>query len=160
MSLMIWISQATGWAVPDIPKYVFLSVPEMTKTAYECEKPSIENEHICSMDDQDIIGSDALMKPLALYDTRNETIMLPLTFDIDSPKDQSILLHELVHYIQWHNKLYPAKYDCRQHTEKEAYDLQEKFLLESGMDIHEEIKIGKLLRFMLTSCDAGMSWGR
>lgn len=161
MSLMIWISQATGWAIPEAPNVKYATKAEMVSLAYECDiKIDVDNKYVCELSDEEKATGDDLIKPLALYDTVREVVILPKYFDASSIKDQSILLHELVHYMQWKNKIWPNEYICREHTERDAYKLQEQFLAEAGMDIHEEIQIGPLLRFMLTECQGGMSWGR
>ncbi len=160
MSLMIWISQATGWAVPDAPKIEHKTQAQLVRIAYECDlKITEENNFVCKSTDEMIDKEDAILKPLALYDTIKEIIYLPAKWNPDNIKDQSILLHELVHYMQWKNKIYPKQYGCRAETEKEAYDLQEKFLAESGMDLHKTLPLGHLLRFMLTSCSSVMYYG-
>ena len=157
---MIWISLATGWAIPDVPKYVLFNDEQMIQMAYDCAgEGAVENKYICEMPVEELTNNPAIIKPIALFDTRDHVIMLPDDFDEKKIRDQSILLHELVHYMQWKLELYPKNYTCRQQTEFEAYDLQEKFLAERGLDLHKVIKIGPLLRFMVSHCDGG-AWGR
>ena len=157
---MIWISQATGWHVPEVPAIAFMTPTQLARTAYECDKPTIDNEAICSLSDEEIKLNPGVMRPIALYNTETELVMMPAEFNVDKIRDRSILLHELVHYMQWKNGIYPKQYPCRQATEAEAYNLQEKYLLEEGgVELHDVIEIGPLLRFMLTTCQ-DMGWGR
>lgn len=53
------------------------------------------------------------------------TIYLTAGFDPDNPNDQARLLHELVHYLQWHNG--EKRYEYRDRLEVEAYRLQEEW---------------------------------
>lgn len=77
------------------------------------------------------------------------TIYLPSRFDPDEPTDQSRLLHELVHYVQWaHGK---DKGACRGELEVEAHDLQDAWRAERGLgptlDVFRRILLG-------AACDA------
>lgn len=51
------------------------------------------------------------------------TIHLRSEFDVDDPNDQSRLLHELIHYVQWSN--HQQKNTCLGRLEVEAYELQD-----------------------------------
>lgn len=58
------------------------------------------------------------------YD-KDITIYLNTDFDPNDPADQSKLMHELVHYIQWHNG--EDEHKCWAHLEVEAYELQDQW---------------------------------
>lgn len=59
------------------------------------------------------------------------TIYLHGSFDNAKPAYQSWLLHELVHYIQWHNGEHIDA--CWGQLEAEAYRLQDQWRVEKGM---------------------------
>ena len=62
---------------------------------------------------------------------KNE-INLRDTWNIHDPFDKSVLLHELIHYVQDLNEV---KFDCVQQMEAEAWPLQKKYLLQyHGVD--------------------------
>ena len=44
--------------------------------------------------------------PLALYNHENNEIIVREGFNIDTIHDQSVLFHELVHHMQFHNGVY------------------------------------------------------
>ena len=67
---------------------------------------------------------------IALYDPRRKLIHLVRPWHPDQPRDQSVLLHELVHHVQ----LTSRSWYCLQETEWQAYRLQEKWLAEAGID--------------------------
>lgn len=62
---------------------------------------------------------------------KNWTIYLNAGFDPNDPSDQSRLMHELVHYVQWHNGR--DKGSCWGHLEAEAYTLQDKWQVEHNI---------------------------
>ena len=65
-----------------------------------------------------------------LYDKPNRKITLVRPWDASKVYDVSILLHELIHFVQYNNK----EWVCWNETEWEAYKLQEAWLLERGHD--------------------------
>lgn len=64
-----------------------------------------------------------------VYDEKTKRICLAKPWHASSPKDRSVLLHELVHHVQFENHAWP----CPKAAEWEAYKLQETWLLEHGM---------------------------
>lgn len=63
----------------------------------------------------------------AFYDTKEDVIYLPDTFNIHSAWHKGVLLHELLHYVQDQND---AKFPCNAKMEAEAWPLQKQYLLE------------------------------
>jgi hypothetical protein len=61
-----------------------------------------------------------------------QTIFLYPHFDPADPADQSRLLHELVHYLQWHNGEHTRK--CWGVLEAEAYRLQDEWRAQNGIN--------------------------
>ncbi len=61
------------------------------------------------------------------YDTKEDIIYLPDTFDQYNAWHKSVLIHELIHYVQDQNK---TKFDCTAEMEAESWPLQKKYLLE------------------------------
>jgi hypothetical protein len=67
----------------------------------------------------------------AFYTPWDNTVHLPDTFDPDSMEDKSILLHELVHFLQDLNHIYGAT-ECER--ERPAYAAQAKWLKDHGVN--------------------------
>lgn len=65
-----------------------------------------------------------------LYDKQQYKIILVKPWQASVHYDVSTLLHELVHVVQYQNK----NWLCWQRTEWEAYQLQEQYLKEHGID--------------------------
>ncbi len=63
-----------------------------------------------------------------VYDETTEQICLAKPWNASSTKDRGVLLHELVHHVQYQSK----SWVCAKATEWEAYKLQEAWLLEEG----------------------------
>ncbi len=63
-----------------------------------------------------------------VYDETTEQICLASPWSASNTKDRGVLLHELVHHVQYQSK----GWACAKATEWEAYKLQEAWLLEQG----------------------------
>lgn len=92
---------------------------------------------------------------LALYLDTGEVLYLQDGWAPDNPRDVSILVHELVHHMQ---AVAGRKYRCRGEQEKEAYDVQERFLASIGRKIEDVIEIDRLFLFFVTTCQDGRTW--
>lgn len=66
----------------------------------------------------------------AAYDSQRRRINIVGQWSPDNIRDQSILLHELVHDVQLQNR----EWYCLQQPEWEAYQLQDAWLQEQGVD--------------------------
>ncbi len=82
----------------------------------------------------------------ALFDTENYRIYLRDTLKVEEPMDNSFIVHELVHVLQF-RKFGDANFSsCRKRvaSEQQAYYVQNNYLGEEGIDWRE----GFLVRFM------------
>ncbi len=62
---------------------------------------------------------------------KSQTIYLTSEFDITNRQHQSYLLHELVHYLQWHNG---EGSNCWGNLEVEAYKLQDEWRFQQNLN--------------------------
>jgi len=107
-SLLIWIGANSDLTVNmDIPMVLFLPQDQMEQRYFG----DVENHGDLH----------------AFYDMDKNTIILPDTWDRRRPWDLSVLLHEIVHYVQDHNSI---QYNCTAEMEKESWPLQAKYLQE------------------------------
>jgi|TARA_R110001583_G_scaffold179487_1_gene336298 hypothetical protein len=150
--LMIWIGGHTGFPIPDPPRIIVKTQSEIRHIAYECDKLITEDKSlydtICSLE---YTNDPKTIDVLALYDHTNKTIYLPTYFDKDNMAHRAILLHELVHHLQYQSG-YNKKIQCLPLLEKQAYDLMDMWLDENKAVMPPELSVGPLLRFMLTNC--------
>lgn len=65
-----------------------------------------------------------------LYDLEKRRIVLTEPWDADDPRDQAVILHELIHHVQWTSR----DWECHGAPEPEAYRLQEQWLAERGIE--------------------------
>ena len=106
LSLIAWLNLHTEYDTNvDLPNIV------ITEQANMCQSYGIRDAGTCKA-----------TKLKGFYDKRL-TIYLHSDFDPQDPTDQSRLLHELVHYIQWQNER--GSNDCWGMLEVEAYNLQD-----------------------------------
>jgi hypothetical protein len=154
--LMMWIGGHTGFPIPDSPNILVKTQSEIRYIAYECDKLKIENEdlynNICRYSTQaGSVDDPRAIDVLAIYDHTNKTIYLPTYFDKDNMAHRAILLHELVHHLQYQSG-YNKKVQCLPLLEKQAYDLMDIWLEENNTVMPPDLTVGPLLRFTLTNC--------
>lgn len=113
LSMMAWLHFHTGYDTQvELPNITITEVGNL------CMNYGVKPAHCESM------------KLKGFYNER-ATIYLHGQFQDENTSDQSHLLHELVHYIQWHND--ENLNGCWGVLEAEAYRLQDQWLVERGM---------------------------
>lgn len=125
ISLMQMAAPAMDIDVPrEVPTVRYLSECAMQR---EYEGPAFKR---CKKDGELRVG--------AFYVPETNTMTLPEGFDPDNPGDQSILLHELVHYMQDVSGkdvvIYLSAQCPVRRIEMEAYAIQFAFLAMRGID--------------------------
>lgn len=85
---------------------------------------------------------------VALFDTDHYRILYLAQLDPDNPADNSFLIHEIVHVLQYHQKGEAIYADCTTllQTEGQAYRAQNAYLRREG----QLMRVGEVLRF--TTC--------
>ena len=140
LAMMLWIHNATGYTIPEIPEIKFLSTMDLRSYAYGCDQVPIPNgnDDICAArKDWDL---DTKSNPIALYDHIDKIVILNKNFDIKTIRDKSVLFHELVHHLQYENDI-DSTVKCQGELEKEAYTLQDEWLQETyGVNVWDTIQ--------------------
>ena len=147
---MMWISQATGYSIPPPPNLSFIETSEeMFNIAHECN--NIENASWCKeyKETQDTGDFEAGSNILALYDRKTKTILLKKSWNAESIVDRSILLHELVHHLQYENEIVDR---CKGEIEQEAYEVQDEWLKQYGTNIFDALNLGYLYYLTIITC--------
>ena len=120
-TLLAWVVAQTGLAAPDVPRIVVDQIG------------TVKNENV-----------------QAFYRHATATIYLSETWRSDRLRDQSILLHELVHHVQWFNRVSAP---CVSAFERQAYDLQVRWLREQGVaDPYKLIRIDDFTVIIYSAC--------
>ena len=114
LSLIVWIGANSEYEV-DFPQPIVV----MTTQHNMCELFGISDKFLC-----EISG-------LKGFYNEDMTIYLGTDFDQNDSHHVSRLLHELVHYVQYKNG---EDYLCRGNLEVEAYDLQDEWRKDQGLE--------------------------
>jgi len=150
LSLMIWIGGQTGFPVPEPPTISTKTTKEFVYFLNDCDNLEKKDKAVCVPTDQ------KSREILALYNHITKEIYLPSYFNKNNMGHKAILLHELVHHMQYLSG-YNKKVYCIPMLEKQAYDLMDLWLVENNAVMPEDLKIGPLLRFTITTCE--VPWG-
>lgn len=114
LSMLAWLNLHTEYEVsPQLPNIAI-----------------VENSNLCRLYG---VSDAAYCQSIQLKGFYNEsqTIFLHADFSATNLQDQSRLLHELVHYVQWANGEHVD--GCRGMLEVEAYELQDEWRYQQGM---------------------------
>ena len=151
LAMMLWISNVTGYSIPEIPNIINLNTMDLRSYAYGCEQTPIPNgnEEVCDAKENWDLDRANL---IALYDHIDKKIILNKKFNIKTIRDKSVLFHELVHHLQYQNDI-DSTVECTGDLEKEAYTLQDKWLQEKyGVTVWDTIEINRLYFLIITNC--------
>jgi hypothetical protein len=85
----------------------------------------------------------------ALYDDRRRIIYLHEGWAGKSPRDVSLLVHEMVHHMQ---NAAGKKFTCPQEREKDAYKAQSEWLALFGRTLEQEFEIDGMTMLVRTNC--------
>ncbi|MEQ8290361.1 MAG: hypothetical protein RIB78_11635 [Gammaproteobacteria bacterium] len=114
-TLMLWIGQHTS-----LPQEQ-LNVPEITKVSgYEIASIAFGGQIPKNVDPEKL-------QIYGLYNFHEKTVYLLDSIDLDTTEGKSILLHELVHFIQYEMNL-EKDAACMNELEALAYTLEARFL--------------------------------
>ena len=150
--LMVWINGATGLPIPtNTPSIQFVSDVEMFRIAYQCDDDKLALQYCdeaANSKKENLVANT----PIALYNNEQKTIILKDQWNRKTIKNRSILLHELVHHMQYEAGI-ERDYPCRGAIEREAYEAQNKWLKEfHDTDIFVVLDLGKLYYITITHC--------
>ncbi len=126
-----WIALQTGLAPVQAPRIEFVGPSAMSERAF---------------------GPGVAPSPLlrALYSQPEATVFLRRGWDAAKLRDQSELLHELIHHFQ---NVHRLPFACGAEREKLAYDLQIRWLREQGVaDPYEFLEINAFFVVMNSVC--------
>ncbi len=119
--LLGWVSgQLRGLGVEvnnEMPDIQRVSSKSMLKIAFGKDIPRAVNQKN--------------MQIYGLYNFKNKTVYLLDSIDLETEKGKSVLLHELVHYVQYQNG-HDKKVNCKNELENLAYHLEARYLQEHG----------------------------
>jgi hypothetical protein len=133
MTLMLWIGANTNYNVD-------LSLPEIIRM----DKAPLEFHYFgdSTPKDSDIHG---------FYSIKDKKIYIRGEYPLTHPWAQSLILHELLHYIQDMNNV---SFLCVAEMERETWPLQQKYLKE----VHNfDWDYDKLWYLLISTCPSGIN---
>lgn len=87
----------------------------------------LDDETVLKKDQHTASFQDFVDQLVAVYDHRQKTILISSKIDIQSPYARSVIVHELVHFIQYQQGV-NRKVDCLNALERDAYDIQARYM--------------------------------
>ena len=115
--LIIWINEHTSFANPtnDIPVVKYVSTKKMAEVAFKKNFSKFLEQKT--------------LKILGLYNFEEKVVYLLDNIDLRAEKGKGVLLHELVHFLQYQNG-HDKEVSCVNELEPMAYLLEIKYLAE------------------------------
>ena len=86
---------------------------------------------------------------VSVYDPKKREILLPLGWSAITPAEQSVLVHEMVHHLQYSAHI---KFNCPQELEAAAYKAQEKWLQLFGKSLESEFGLDGFTILVNSNC--------
>lgn len=146
-SIMTWLAANFDLPVsPDLPKIEFAPPMKLTAMRYKGLMPQGWRED--AIRDPSIQAAHQ-REVVAIYNDRTQTIVLPESWTGTTPVERSILVHEMVHHLQYLAKL---KYECPAAREKLAYEAQSDWLKLRGLDLETEFGVDLFTIFVTSAC--------
>lgn len=135
IKIIDWLTENSKYEYngEELPDVVFETIPDMCKVLYPNGVP----------DPCEIAG---------YYNNDTNTIYIadtPTTHMVEEGYKEAVLVHELVHFLQWINGEYD-KVACRQELEKDAFKLQDQYIDEYGLP--EENQNDPLFALLVSNC--------
>jgi|TARA_Y100000590_G_scaffold452401_1_gene595510 hypothetical protein len=130
-ALMIWIGANSSLdTLVDIPQVIFLPQEQMESLYYSTGNQKSGTLH-------------------GFYNTKQDVVILPDTWDRRKGWDLSVLLHEVIHYVQDMNGI---TFQCLAEMEKDSWPLQQKYLKE----VHNiDWNYDELWHLVISTCNPG-----
>ena len=133
MSLMIWISSQTGYPIPEIPNVALMPPQDLKYLTYHCWNITPMNRTVCNTPVEEDEKRGLVIQ--AIFNDHDQTIYFNQDVienaktNLDEVLIRGMLLHELVHYMQYLNGDFDTV-SCRRQLEMKAYKMQHRWLMD------------------------------
>lgn len=143
-----WLSQSFDLPPSaSLPRIVIASPERFVTVRYRRLIEGQRPETVPEMKDEPL--SQQFDDVVAFYETANRTIFLREGWSENTPKDVSVLVHEMVHHLR---NLSGFTYACPGEREKLAYAAQQEWLALSGRNYFDEFETDRMTLFVRTTC--------
>jgi len=139
-----WITRNFDLPGADAPKIELASPMQIAALRYRGLLPQM---HPVPADGQPLLGTGSSV--VAVYDSLRQIIFLPEGWTGESPAEQSVLVHEMVHHLQNRAQL---RFHCPEEREKLAYEAQERWLSQFGTSLEQEFEIDPFSLLVRINC--------
>lgn len=144
--IVLWLASNFDLpAVDDRPHIEFVPAAEMAAALHRGLSKLPLPDHL--------VDSDALLsgypRVIAFYSDATDTLYLPSQWTGGTVAEVSVLVHEMVHFLQDRADL---KYDCQGAREKVAYAAQERWLQLFNTTLEAEFEIDTFTLVIKTRC--------
>ena len=147
IAIVTWISANTDLpATYQLPTIRYISPTEITFFRYSAFSPA-ERQKIAAI--QDALPAKQRNSIVSVYDHKKHEILLPIGWSPVSAAAQSVLVHELVHHLQYSAQV---KFGCPQEQEATAYKAQDQWLKLFGKSLESEFGIDKFTILVNSNC--------
>jgi hypothetical protein len=116
------------------------------------ERPQVRHvppQHLTSIRFGGVVGAGHDQNVLGAYDARSQTVFLRDDWDSRNAADVSVLVHELVHFLQdrasW-------SYECPGEREALAYEAQQRWLQLFGKSLEGAFDLDAMTLKLRTAC--------
>lgn len=123
IALIIWINQHSQFEYD--PHHGLPAIRQAEQMALAAV--IVDDEAELKKDQYTVSFQDFVDQLVGVYDHRQKTILISSKIDIQSPYARSIIVHELVHFIQYQQEV-NRKVDCLNALERDAYDIQAYYM--------------------------------
>lgn len=129
-----WVAQRMALPLPaELPEVAFATREKLTALRYAGEP-----------------GGG--LEVVALYEESTRTLLMPQGWTGIDVVDLSILVHEMVHFMQ---DVAGQRFDCPTAREAAAYELQDAWLREAGTSLEAEFEVDGMTLMLLSACGYG-----
>lgn len=143
-TIVLWLSANFGFSVNlDHPRIEL--VPQSRIVAIYYRDPARHQGAAVASQEENKTERDIV----SIYDSTTRTIYLRHDWSGKTPSDLSVLVHEMVHYLQDREK---QKFECPQERERLAFKAQDEWLKLFTTDLEREFQIDPFTRLVVTRC--------
>ena len=133
-AIVTWIAANTDLPANYVlPHIRYASSTEITYVRYGAFSPDEKQKVAAALS---ALPGNERNTVVSVYDPKKQEIILPVGWTAVTPAEQSVLVHEMVHHLQYSAHL---KFNCPQELEAAAYKAQEKWLQLFGKSLETEL---------------------
>ena len=145
--IVTWLSANTDLpANYNLPHIRYTSPDEITDVRYGTLRQG-KKQNVAAA--QASLPANQRNSVISVYDPEKQEILLPVGWKVVTAAEQSVLVHEMVHHLQYSAHM---KFNCPQELEAAAYRAQEKWLQLFGKSLASEFGLDGFTILVNSNC--------